>query len=423
MKRSYFTLFVIFIGSLVILFTTSLQSFAATFSGKVIDEKGNPVPNVVIAIQPSSDFRPVINIDDPEFNFPLPSTSDETGAFSIKDITPNFKSSLKLSPNERYPDYQLQSIKIAGITVTLNQQYPHFPGFPFAIEPETDIEDVEITVRLRMRIRGQVLTEDGTPLSNAQVNLMIRRRSINGTGRGSSGGTETLDIDGGFTRYVNSPAYYTVSVKYQGQSAESKEILLEEGQRLDGLTLTLSGKDQEPFQPKVEKAPAHRNVDHERRQRIWKLRREGVWAINPDNRHAYKRIYADTHEEALRHATLQGAHLIAINDVAEQAWILQVFGNENFWIGTITETDGAKQWENGDPVTYSNWDKQNLITKSEKLLEMEKKTTKSYTVLIGATGKWQQIRKGSPVVSITEKAILEKKDLIIGAPEPNKNTE
>ena len=37
-----------------------------------------------------------------------------------------------------------------------------------------------------------------------------------------------------------------VSVTYQGQSAKSKEILLEEGQRLDGLTLTLSGDPQQP---------------------------------------------------------------------------------------------------------------------------------------------------------------------------------
>ncbi len=422
MNRSHFTLFVIFIGSLVILFATSLQSFAATFSGKVIDEKGNPVPDVVIAIQPSPDFRPVINIDDPEFNFPLPSTSDETGAFSIKDITPNFKSSLKLSPNERYPDYQLQSIKIAGITIALNHQYSRFAGFPFAIEPETDIEDVEITVRLRMRIRGQVLTEDGTPLSNAQVDLMVRSRSINGGGRGSSGGTETLDIDGGFTRNVNSPAYYTVSVKYQGQSAESKEILLEEGQRLDGLTLTLSGDPQQPRKPKVVKAV--RMVNPERRQAAWQRQREGVWAINPDNRHAYKRIYCNTHQEALEQATAQGAYLIAINDKAEQEWILAVFGKENYWIGSINDAnEGGKKWDNGDPVTYTNWDTEQLILESDKSAEKDEKMNTNLTVLIGVTGKWQQIREESPIASITEKAILEKKDLIIGAPEPDEDRE
>ncbi len=422
MNRSHFTLFVIFIGSLVILSTASPQSFAATFSGKVVDEKGNPVPDVVVAIQPSSDFRPVINIDDPEFNFPLPSTADETGAFSIEDITPHFKYSLKLSPNERYPDYQLQSVQIAGITVSLNPQYTHFAGFPFAIEPETDIKDVEITVRLRMRIRGQVLSADGTPLSNAQVNLRVSRRSTDGTGRGSSGGTRTLDIDGNFVEFINRPAYYTVSVTYQGQSAESKEILLEEGQRLDGLTLTLSGDPQQPRKPKVVKAV--RMVNPERRQAAWQRQREGVWAINPDNRHAYKRIYCQTHEEALEQAAAQGAHLIAINDKAEQEWILEVFGKENYWIGLIkNEKEGTKQWDNGDPVTYTNWDTQQLIPESDKSTEKDEKTVKYFTVLVGVTGKWQQIREGSPVASITEKAILEKRDLIIGMPEPDEDIE
>ena len=414
MNRFHFTLFVVLIGSLMSLLAAPLQSFAATFSGKVVDEKGNPVPDVVIAIQPSLDFRPVINIDDPEFNFPLPSTSDETGAFSIEDIMPLVKNSLKLS----LPDYQLLSIKIAGITIALNQQYHHFAGFPFAIEPETDIEDVEITVRIRMRIRGQVLAEDGTPLSNTQVDLMVRRRSKNGTGRGSSGGTETLGVDGDFTRYVNSPAYYTVSVTYQGQSAESQEILLEEGQRLDGLTLTLEEKPDQPRKPQVVKAPVPHVRDPGRRAAAWQRQREGMWAINPDNRHAYKRIYADTHEEALAQATTQDAHLVAINDKAEQEWILAVFGKENYWIGSISNAkESSKKWDNGDPVTYTNWDTEQLIPDSEK----DAKTTKNFTVLIGVTGKWQQIREGNPVASITEKAILEKKDLIIGAPEPDED--
>ena len=417
MNRFHFTLFVVFIGSLVILLATSLQSFAATFSGKVVDEKGNPVPDVIVDIRPSLGFRPVINIDDPEFNFPLPSTSDETGAFSLEDIMPLVKNSLKLSPD----DYQFLSIKIAGITVDLNQQHPNFAAFPFAIEPETDIEDVEITVRLRMRIRGQVFAEDGTPLSNTQVDLMVRRRSIDGTGRGSSGGTRTLGVDGDFVEFINQPAHYTVSVTYQGQSAESQEILLEEGQRLDGLTLTLKVKPEQPRNPQVMEVPVPQVRDPARWEAAWKRRHEGMWAINPANRHAYKRIYADTHEEALAQATAQSAHLVAINDKAEQEWILEVFGKkENYWIGSIKNAkEGAKQWDNGDPVTYTNWDTVQLIPEAEK----DEKTNRNFTILIGVTGKWQQIREGNPVASITEKAILEKKDLIIGAPEPDEDIE
>ena len=65
-------------------------------------------------------------------------------------------------------------------------------------------------------------------------------------------------------------------------------------------------------------------VDPERRQAaLAATARRCKWAINPDNRHAYKRIYCNTHEEALAQATEQGAHLIAINDKAEQSGYLK----------------------------------------------------------------------------------------------------
>ncbi len=423
MNRFHFTLFVVLIGSLTFLLLISLQSQAATVSGSIVDESGNPVPDIIVSIKSFKgnvvpDNRRM-HMQEPVFPPPQPSNTDATGAFSIENIVSPSVNQLTLF-HGRESDYEIRGIEMQGIALNIHpHQISWHGGFPFGIEEEIDIKDVKITVRLRMRIRGQVLAEDGTPLSNAQVDLMVRRRSIDGAGRGSGGGTETLDIDGGFTRYVNSPAYYTVSVTYQGQSAESQEILLEAGQRLDGLTLTLKGKPEQPPKPKVVKAVPIR--DPARMQAAWQRQREGMWAINPDNRHAYKRIYADTHEEALAQATAQSAHLVAINDKAEQEWILEVFGKkENYWIGSIKNAkEGAKQWGNGDPVTYTNWDTEQLLPEAEK----DEKTTKNLTVLIGVTGKWQQIREGSPVASITEKAILEKKDLIIGAPEPDEDIE
>jgi len=77
-------------------------------------------------------------------------------------------SELKLFP-ERNSDYELLSIEIEGLPVYLDQRQHHFGGLKFAIEPEADITDAEITVRLRMRIRGRVLSADGTPLHNARV--------------------------------------------------------------------------------------------------------------------------------------------------------------------------------------------------------------------------------------------------------------
>ena len=441
MNRFHFTPFVVFIGSLTFLLVISLQSQASTVSGKVVDEAENPVPDIIVAIKSFKGNivpdRRRMHMHQPMFPPPQPSNTDATGAFSIDNIVSPSVNQLTLFPG-RDPEYEIRSIEMQGIAFNIHpHQFSWHGGFPFGLEEETDIKDVKITVRLRMRIRGQVLAADGTPLSNARVNLRVSSRSIDGSGRGSGGGTKTLDIDGGFTRYVNSPAYYTVSVTYQGQTAKSKEILLEEGQRLDGLTLTLEGEQQAPEQPEFLRAqgprqpnvvrvqappvPKPRNM---RRQALMKLRAEGVWAVNPANRHAYKLINCKTPEEAINTATAQAAHLVAINGAAEQQWLLDVYGKENYWIGfTDGLKQGGKKWDNGDPITYTNWDTQKLLSAPKKLSEKDEGTSRTFTVLIGVTGKWQQVREDNPVANITEKAILEKKDLVIDAPTPDEETE
>ena len=73
------------------------------------------------------------------------------------------------------------------------------------------------------------------------------------------------------------PAYYTVSVEYQEQSATSEEILLEDGERHDKLVLTLD--DKPPLKPDraVARAP-----DRERFEAAWNRERQGMWAVNPE---------------------------------------------------------------------------------------------------------------------------------------------
>ncbi len=313
MNRFQSTILAVIIGSLAILLATSIQCFAATLSGEVVDESGKPVPEAVVSVQSfKGNFVPGrrnMHRQEPIFPPPQPGNTDATGAFSIDNIVSPSVNRLMLFPG-RDPDYEVRALKMQGIEFYIHPyQFNRHEGFPFGIEQETDITNVKITVRLRMRIRGQVLAADGTPLSGARVNLMVKSRRKGGSGTVSSGAA-TLDVDGNFTRYVNSPAYYTISVTYQGQSAESKELLLEEGQRLDGLTLTLKGNPQQPRKPDVIKAIPI--VDHEKRMAVWQRQQEGVWAINPANRHAYKRINCQSLEEALAQATDQGAQLVAI---------------------------------------------------------------------------------------------------------------
>lgn len=424
MKRSYPTLLSVCVVSIALLVSTALPSAAASFSGKVIDEDGQPVSNVTVGFSSFAGDMPPNQHHRPEPMFPpaQPSETDETGAFSITDIASPAVHTLVLMP-EHEAEYEFQSIKIDGATFHLDPQMHRWQrgGFPFAIEEGADVKDIEITVRLRMRIRGRVLSADGTPLGNARVDFSLDRRRLNGGGGGSSGPT-TLDPDGYFTEYVNAAAYYTVTVSYQGQSAESEEILLEDGQRLEGLVLTLEAEPQPPKPEKVEVVPHVR--DRERFEAARERERQGVWAINPDNRHAYKMIPCETREAAQERAAAEDAHLLAINDEAEQQWIFAVFGKrENFWIGlTLDANETEQQWDNGEPITYTNWNSPKETAESTESAQTED-VRQRYAVLVSLTEKWQLTRHGSPLTRLTERAILEKENLIIGAPEPNKDTE
>ena len=50
MKRSYVTSVIVFVASVALLFATSLPSIAASFSGRVVDEDGQPVEGLIIAL-------------------------------------------------------------------------------------------------------------------------------------------------------------------------------------------------------------------------------------------------------------------------------------------------------------------------------------------------------------------------------------
>ena len=426
MKPSYFTLILVLIGSVALLLATTLPSVAASFSGRVIDEEGQPVEGLIIALPSFPGNAPPHRHQRFPGMFPpaQPSETDATGAFSIVDIVSPAVSRLTLFP-ERNSDYEIRSIEIEGLPVYLDKRQQHFGGLNFAIEADADIKNVEITVRLRMRIRGRVLSADGTPLRNVRVQLGVKRRNIDGRGRGRSSGSTDLHEDGSFVEYVDEAAYYTVTVTYQGQTVESEEILLEEGQRLDGLVLKLEGESELlPQSERVVVAPPARVHDPARFEAARKREREGMWAINPDNRHAYKMIRCETREAAQAQAAAQDAHLLVINDKAEQEWVLEVFGkNGNYWIGLINGSEeGKHQWSNGEPVTYTNWMSPQEAAKITKSAQ-DSDVNPNYIVLVGMAGKWQVARPGDPLGRMTEVAILEKKNFIIGAPAPEGDVE
>lgn len=413
MYRSYALTLALFISCVALLLSTPLQSIATTFSGRVIDEAGKPVAGLRLAL-PAFRVTTQQDQDEPVFLPSQQGKTNEVGKFSISDITsPSVK--LMLLP-EGTADYEIRSVKIEGMTFYLDLHQYHFEGFTFGIARGTEVKDVEITVRPRMRIRGRVVSANGTPLRNVRVNLRVERRDIDGTGGGGGGGTTDLDAEGYFVRYLDEPAYCTVTVTYQGQSAESEEILIEDGQRYDDLVLIL---DVEPLH-ELEQAGVRR-PDIQRFKVAAKLTLQGMWAVNPENRHAYKKIYCQTREEAHAQAVAEGAYLVAINDAAEQAWLLEVFGKEMYWIGL---TDASKtdnpHWDNGDPITYTSWMSPEKTTEGDTSGHNTDEN-QNYAVLIGLTGQWMETRQEGPLARLTEHTILEKERFTIVLPEVNVN--
>ena len=78
--------------------------------------------------------------------------------------------------------------------------------------------------------------------------------------------------------------------------------------------------------------------------------------INGPKQYAVTDIRYTWHEAEV-FAQSQGGHLVAINDAAENDWIVSTFGgNELFWIGfTDQDQEGSWLWTNGDPVSYTHW--------------------------------------------------------------------
>ena len=82
-----------------------------------------------------------------------------------------------------------------------------------------------------------------------------------------------------------------------------------------------------------------------------------TWIVNPGNEHAYRLVWCRFWVRCESLAAAQGAHLVTINDAEEQMWLVQTFGeSEWFWIGlTDRDAEGDWQWSSGEPVVYTNW--------------------------------------------------------------------
>ena len=395
---------------------TIAQDATCTLSGRVVNVEGNPIAGLPIAVQSveisNGDVDPLYFLEELEPTLAayaaLPkSQTDEAGRFSVTGIKPGLIQFLVQPAEPRYdvrslfdldldadfgPAAEVLSIEVRAITFYLyDQTQPPWGGITFGIEPGAHLKNVEVTVKPRMHIRGQIVFADGTPLAKALVGINIRRRNFDGTGTGNSGSRPQTDDAGYFVQYVDEPGFYRVVAKFQGLSATSGRFILEDGQRRDDLVLRF---DSEPVP--IEPTPNQEELDS-----------AGQWVLNPANNHSYKRIRCESWDDAQAKAVAEGAHLVAINDVAEQQWLVRIFGTAPYWIGL---TDAAKEgewgWTSGEPATYTHW-------ATYKLTNIDMGEADYVFMGLSPDARWHKVGPQSPEWQMPRMAILEKEDLPI----------
>ena len=302
-----------------------------------------------------------------------------------------------LSPNlyDLAPDADVLSIDIGAMTFyPPYEKHPPFGGITFGIEPSTHLENVEVTVKPRMRIRGRIVFADGTPLASAEIRTNVRRRDFDGTGTGSSSGGSQTDSAGYFVKYVDEPGFYTVAVGFQGLTTTSEQLTLKAGQRYDDLVLRFDSES-------VPIVPTPNRVEPDM---------DGQWMENPENGHNYKRIHCESWDDAQAKVTAEGAHLVSINDAEEQAWLVRVFGTAPYWIGlTDVAKEGEWGWTNGEPATYTHW-------ATHKLMDADRGEEDYVFMGLSPDGRWHKVGPQSPEWKMTRMAILEKEVLPTKSP-------
>ncbi|MCL1472887.1 S8 family serine peptidase [Argonema antarcticum] len=81
---------------------------------------------------------------------------------------------------------------------------------------------------------------------------------------------------------------------------------------------------------------------------------------NPATGHQYFLTTADTWLGAQEQAKAAGGNLVASNDTAENAWLVNTFGGVSKWMGLTDSpiynaTEGNYKWVSGEPINYINW--------------------------------------------------------------------
>ncbi len=399
-SRSYI---VIFVGIIALTLSLSWSGVAqvgkSSLSGRVVDPDGNPVAGLELGIKPVEIKKPRDIVPRTPFASWSRVVTDKEGGFAFRNIDAGLYQFVMFP--ESASDFEIISLEIGDLTFYSTGFLQNFPTWfgklTFTIKPGTHLEDVVVNVKPpRMRIRGRVLLKDGTPLTNTEISLTVRRRQRDtalfilptGGSAGTSGRNVKTDAEGYFVSYYPDEASeYSVIIKYKGASVKSKWFRLKEGQLYDELVLVFKDLE-EHLVWRSERAKA----------------RQAIWVVNPENDHAYKRIKCDSWEDAKAKAAAENAYLVAINDESEQKWLEALYPEKAFfWIGLrAPEKETTWQWNNGEPFNYANWvasqESDNVSTGAREIPVAMEFFSK----------RWMAIGSKSPFLPMVKYAILEK---------------
>lgn len=398
MIRSHFKIYIIavVIGFMVIVFTVSWQSIAqqttTILSGRVVDAQENGVEGIEVG------FSPVDITNSDGYLSPIGkiyrSNTDEDGNYSINNI-PSVPSQLILL-HEHTSEYRIEKAEIEGLTFYASK-YNSLQKLPIIVERGKHLKDVLVTVHPRMRIRGQIILKDGTPLSNTNVKLNINPARFWDNVRSRFEGTITTDSDGYFSEFVREAATYTVSVEYSKFKSVSEPIPLKDGEQYSNLVLRLNESIPSDNSDKSDISDTESQMNSSERWRAL----QAVWTVNPTNGHAYRTIRCESWREARNIAEAHNAYLTTINDDDEQHWVESLYSKKSFyWIGLRHTSKGA-DWHNQGTVPYTNWADQ----KSDGMPTGEAEV---YVAMDAATKKWVHINSNSPFRYLIRNAIIEK---------------
>ena len=448
-------------------------------SGIVEDTEGKPIPGFTFAIQSTQHQNGMIPPEVlfiPQFQVQLVNQpgvprrivrvkTDADGTFSATNIQPGFMQinpipkalfdvvKKKVPDNLQLPeqmhkdmiqrnqmniemmrigrmrsDMQILSIQLNKVAFYYMEDGPGpFQGLFFGLKPGTNIENVKITVKKKLKIRAQIVYADGTPMVNADARLSMRYRGGEfGFGNGTHGTSCYTDAEGYFTEYREEQGYYTLSITYKEFSGGAGPFLLTKDEHPEKIVIKLDGN------PVVPKRPTGdvKKIDHEKARSIVStlfnknnvVRKaivpqqvkpvKLVWVINPANGHAYARISCQDWHDAQRKAIEENSHLVSINDEDEQFWIEIIFGGSQYWIGlNDVEEEGLWKWDSGEPVTYTNWSTRNMYPDDSPESE------KDYVAVTYFEGGWQSASPKGHLWRAARSAIIEKDGMVSKIPE------